>query len=248
MGRFDAVVCDIDGCLSPEHSGPMDVASLARIAEHNRLAQTPGAGGNGGPPITLCSGRPQPFAEAMCRVIGNRTLPLVCENGVWLYDPATNGYEMDPAITEEQLEGVAEASRWVRRDLGPRGVTIQPGKAASISLYHTDTSVLRGLMPELEQVFAREGWPLRVSMTWLYINCDLRHVSKGTGMRRLMERTGLTRERLAGIGDTMNDMAIREHVAWFACPANAQPELKKHADYVAAASEAEGVVEILGRL
>ncbi len=243
-GRFDAIVCDIDGCLSPEHSGPMDAHALARIADWNREAQER----DERPALTLCSGRPQPFAEAMCRLIGNRTLPIVCENGVWMYDPATNEYLMDPAITEGHLEMVAAGTRWVRRELGPKGVTIQPGKAASISLYHRQTDVLRGLMPEIERTFAREGWTLRVSMTWLYINCDLAHVSKASGVRRLRERTGLIRERLAGIGDTTSDLAIRENVAWFACPSNAQDELKKHADIVAQKPEAEGVLEILGHL
>lgn len=244
MRQFDAIVCDIDGCLSPEHSGPMDAGALSRIAAYNLGAQESGDR----PVLTLCSGRPQPFAEAMCRLIGNRTLPIVCENGVWLYDPAANEYVMDPAITPEQLEIIAEATRWVRQELGPRGVTIQPGKAASISLYHADTSVLRGLAPEIERVFAREGWGLRVSMTWLYINCDLAHVSKGSGVRRFCERTGLGRDRLAGIGDTTSDLAIREHVAWFACPSNAQDELKQRADFVASKPEAEGVLEILARM
>lgn len=242
--RFDAIVCDIDGCLSPEHSGPMNAHALARIADHNQQSQDR----RDRPVLTLCSGRPQPFAEAMCRLIGNRTLPIVCENGVWIYDPATNEYLMDPAITPGHLDMIAEGTRWVRRELGPKGVTIQPGKAASISLYHADTSILRGLMPKIERTFTREGWTLRVSMTWLYINCDLAHVSKSSGVHRLMQLTGLTRERLAGIGDTTSDLAIRENVAWFACPSNAQDELKRHADFVAARPEAEGVLEIIGAM
>lgn len=244
MRRYDAVICDIDGCLSPEHSGPMDVASLALIADHNRLAQDRGDR----PVLTLCTGRPQPFAEAMCRLLANRTVPIVCENGVWLYDPATNEYVMDPAITPENLEHVAAAAAWVRRDLGPRGVAIQPGKAASVSLYHKDTQFLRSLAPEVERRFRDEGWNLRVSMTWLYINCDLAHVSKGTGIDRLLARTGHTRDRLAGIGDTTGDLAIRERVAFFACPSNAQEEIKPRADLVATQAEAEGVVEILEAL
>src|SRR5512134_2563031 len=95
MRRFDAVISDIDGCLSPESSTPMNAAALAQIAEHNRLAQESGDR----PVLTVCSGRPQPFAEAMCRLLANRTLPCVAENGVWMYSPADNRYEMDPAIT-----------------------------------------------------------------------------------------------------------------------------------------------------
>ena len=63
-----------------------------------------------------------------------------------------------------------------------------------------------------------------------------------------MAATGLRRERLAGIGDTMGDLAIREHVAHFACPSNAQDALKPHADKVAGAAEIEGVIEILDSL
>ncbi len=242
--RFDAVVCDIDGCLSPEHSGPMDARGLARVAEHNRLAQEVGDR----PVVTVCSGRPQPFAEAMCRLIGNRTLPCVAENGVWLYHPAENRYDLDPRITEEHLGAVEAARAWVRRDLGPRGVVMQPGKVASISLYHADTALLMSMEGRVREAFAREGWPLRVSRTWFYINCDLAHVSKATGLDRFFAATGLTRARVAGIGDTMSDLAIAERVGFFACPANADEQLRARAAYVSAHAETEGVLDILGHL
>ncbi len=242
--RFDAVISDIDGCLAPEDSGPMEAAALARVADHNRMAQEAGDR----PVVTVCSGRPQPFAEAVCRLIGNRTLPCVAENGVWLYHPADNRYDMDPRITDGHLAAVDEARAWVRRALGPRGVTIQPGKAASIPLYHPDTPFLRSLEGRVREEFARRAWPLRVSLTWLYINCDLEFVSKATALDRLLAATGLRRERLAGIGDTPGDSAIAERVSFFACPANADEGLKARAQYVSPRPEVQGVLDILGRL
>lgn len=240
-GRFDAVICDIDGCLSPETSEPMDTPRLARLAEYNRLAQERGDR----PVLTVCSGRPEPFAEAMCRLLGNRTLPAIAENGVWLYHPRDNGWDRDPAITPEHLRAVQEAREWVEAELGPRGVVMQPGKAASISLYHRDTPLLRSLEGPVREEFRRRGWPLRVSMTWYYINCDLEHISKATALDRFTAVTGLVRERLAGIGDTMSDAAIADKVAWFACPANAAEGIRARADYVAKGAETAGVVEIL---
>ncbi len=238
--RFDLIVSDIDGCLQPESNTAMDLESLSKIAAWNRDADRCGM-----PRLTLCSGRPQPFAEAMCKVVGNLSVPCVAENGVWLYHPGTNEYLMDSSITREHLAAVREASAWLEREFGPVGVSQQPGKAASISLYHPDTRVLKEIWGRVGEQFDKCGWPLRVSMTWLYINCDLRHVSKATGMRRLIESTGVPRERIAGIGDTMSDLAIREHCGWFACPANAAQELKPRADMVASEPEARGVVEIL---
>ena len=242
--RHDAVICDIDGCLAPESSDPIDVESLTQIARYNQLAQAKGDR----PIVTVCSGRPEPFAEAMCRLIGNRTLPCIAENGVWMYHPGRNVYDRDPAILSEHIAAVGEATQWVDRDLGPLGVVIQPGKSCSISLYHDDTDFLKSLEAVVRDVFVREKWPLRVSMTWLYINCDLAHISKGTALDRWMAATGIPRDRLAGIGDTRSDLPIVERVAWFATPANALDELKGRASYVASYPEAAGVLEILERL
>jgi hydroxymethylpyrimidine pyrophosphatase-like HAD family hydrolase len=242
--RFDAVVCDIDGCLCPETTEALDGPRLERVAEHNRAAQSR----RDRPVVTVCSGRPEPFVEAMCRLITNRTLPCVAENGVWLWHPADNRYDMDPRISSEHLRAVQEARAWVTEHLGPRGVVMQPGKSASISLYHPDTAFLRSLEPVVREAFTGHGWPFRFSMTWFYINCDLEIVSKATGLDRVMAAAGLARERIAGIGDTMGDLAIRERVAFFACPANADERVKAHADYVSPHAEVEGVLDILGRL
>lgn len=242
-GELDAVICDIDGCLCSETTAGFDLEALGRVAAWNQLARQQ----LDRPPVTLCTGRPQPFAESMARLIGCH-LPCVCENGVWLYDPVANVYELDEAIRIEHRDTIREATAWVERELGPRGVTIQPGKSASISLYHADLHMLTSLVPMLERAFAACGWPLRVSMTWYYINCDLAHISKGTGLDRLIAQQGWKRSRLAGIGDTTSDAAIADRVGWFACPANAHEAITPRAAYVSPHDEARGVVDILAQL
>ncbi len=242
--RYDAVICDIDGCLAPEKTDPMDAPRLVQVAEYNRLAYELGDR----PVVTVCTGRPQPFAEAICRLIGNHTLPAICEMGVWLWWPDGNRYDRDPAITPKDLHAVHEVVEWIETEYGPKGVVQQPGKTCSTSLYHDDTEYLKSLMPRLREEIERRGWPFRVSDTWLWINIDLVHVSKATGIERMMSETSLTRDRLAGIGDTIGDKAIRDHVAFFACPANATDEIKEHADYISPHAEAEGVLDILEKL
>lgn len=240
-----AIISDIDGCLIPESSAPLNAAALAILADHNERAQRD----HDRPIITLCSGRPQPFVEALCRLIANRTLPAIAENGVWLWHPATNRYDIDPAITADHLDAIDDIRRYVRRDLQPLGVVMQPGKAASVSLYHEHTQVLRDLMPAFRDRAEHERWPVRLSMTWLYINCDLAHISKATAIARFKAATGLTTPDLAGIGDTPSDKAIAEHVAFFAIPSNAHDAIKPHnhpaTRYVSPHPEIEGVLDIL---
>lgn len=239
-----AIVCDIDGCLAPETSEPLALERLAQLAAHNRRA----AAQRDRPMLTLCSGRPAPFVEAMARLLGVRDLPAVAENGVWLWFPADGRYELDGRITVDQCRQVGEASLWAAQQLEPLGFMQQPGKRCSMSLYHADEQQLVRAAAELPAVFERQGWPLRVSRTWHWINCDLAQVSKATGIERLRQHADVPRHRLAGIGDTLGDLGIRHQVGWFACPANAVAELKQHADYVSPAAELDGVLDILRHL
>jgi hydroxymethylpyrimidine pyrophosphatase-like HAD family hydrolase len=103
-------------------------------------------------------------------------------------------------------------------------------------------------MPRVREACDSRGWPLRVSRTRYYVNCDLDFVSKGTAIDRLCAEVGLKRARLAGIGDSESDLAIRERVAFFGCPANAVEPLRSVADYVSPYHLAEGVIDILRRL
>ena len=242
--QYDIIISDIDGCLSPESSTPFDVANLAKIAEHNVLALERGDR----PMLTVCSGRPQPFAEAMCRLLQNTMLPCVCENGAWLYHPGTNVYTLDPAITKAHLQAVHDLSAWCFDTFGPSGVTQQPGKTASVTLFHPDTAYLKTLVAKVEAQCTLAGWPFRVSMTWFYINCDLAFVNKGTGLARLAQSIRYDKARTVGIGDTVADKYIADFSGFFACPANAQAGIKEHAHFIAASPESAGVVEILHRV
>lgn len=249
--KFDLVLCDIDGCLVAETTAPFDLPSLSAIAAHNRAAQEQ----FDRPVLTPCTGRPQPFAEAICRLTANRTVPAICENGVWLYHPGPNIYSMDPSIEEPHLRVVPELQAWLLSEFGPkgrerrgRGIALQPGKAASVSIYHPEVEYVRELMPRLREILAERMPMFRVSMTGFYINCDLKHISKGTAIDWLLSMVKLPRERIAGIGDMPSDLPIRERVGFFACPSNADASVKAVADYVSPHEQAIGVLDILERV
>lgn len=240
-GQYDLVICDIDGCLSSESHAPINGPALSAIAEHNRQAITD----RDRPIVTLCSGRPIAFVECLCRLLHNTLIPCIGENGVWIWRPADNSFQIEPTITEEHLEIVHEARKLLRSLYQEHGVIQQPGKSASTALYHPDTEYLRSIQPTIAEAFDKQGWPIRVSMTWLYINCDLLHVNKGTAIDRLLAETLIDPQRTAGIGDTMGDKFIADRVSWFGCPANAEAEIKKSATYVSEHQEVEGVLDML---
>ena len=244
LPAYDAIICDIDGCLSPEHPRPTDLPSISTIAAWNARAREAGDV----PALTLCTGRPQPFAEAVARMVGAFRLPIVCEGGVWLLEMDPYRWSMDPRIDDGHREIIREVERWALGQF--EGSFLETGKSGAVTVFHErgpeylETVVLPAVWTRIND----EGWPLRASMTWTCVNIELEFISKASGIDRLLERTGLRSERLAGIGDTMSDLAIRERVAFFACPANADEKLKAHADFVSDKEEAEGVLDILERI
>lgn len=241
LAATDLIVCDIDGCLAAEAGGPFDLERLGAVAAVNTRARELGRPA----PLTVCTGRPQPFAQAFCRLLQNDTAPCIAEHGVWLWDPATGASEIDPDITADHLEAVRQAEQLLLGEFGGRGVSLLPGKAASVTLCHTDAELLQAIAPAVQAMLSGQGWPFHVSMTWNYINCDLDHISKASGVRRLLEATGADPRRSIGIGDTASDLPVAEAVGWFGCPANASDAVKERADYVSPHDHTRGVLNIL---
>ncbi len=234
------IICDIDGCLGPEAQGTVHSAEgLARLRRYNEAAHA----GAPWPALTLCSGRPLPYVEALARVLDVRH-PAIAENGVWLWTPSAPP-ACDPAIEPAIREGLAAFSRWVRTAIEPRGVQRQPGKECSLSLRPTDPATLDTLVTELATYCAEHDLPLRISRTVEWVNCDLLVIDKGTGVCRLREHCGLAREQLAAIGDTPHDLAMRREVARFGAPGNAHPDVKALADRVSTHTELRGVFDLL---
>lgn len=244
--RFDVVFCDVDGCLMPEEAVPADVAALGAVAEHNARARRD----RDRPIVVPCTGRPQPFCEAVCKVLGTLDgVPAICEHGGWRYFFEAFRWDMDPGITRTDRDNLRACERWVEDELGPLGCFLELGKHTSVTVLHRDAEHLhRDLMPVIERTVRERGWGLKLSTTWTCVNLTLAQVSKGGAIRRTMDELGLDRSRCAGIGDTMGDLSIREMVGWFGCPSNALDGLKPHADMVAGAPFARGVLELLAAL
>ena len=152
---------------------------------------------------------------------------------------------MDPSITPDQLEMVHAAERLSLELFRDQGVTLQPGKSASVTLYHPDPEVIHGVIPALKAEFEKRGWQFRVSPTLFYINCDLPQINKASGIDQLLMRTNIDPKRTAGIGDTSSDLAIADRVKTFGCPANAFAEVKEAADFVSQFEQIDGVLDFM---
>ncbi|MFW5686491.1 MAG: HAD family hydrolase [Spirochaetota bacterium] len=247
--RYKLIVSDVDGCLAPEESAAWDLESFSRLA---RLVRGEGDEDHGGSPLplTLCTGRPQPYVEVLMKLLDVR-LPAICESGAVVYSLADNRSTYGPGVTQEKLDELFEIRHFVTGELLARNpeAVHQFGKEAQISVYAEDPSRIPALADEVREFCRRfEDDPVEISASHYYLNISLRGVTKGTALRQLMDSLGLHADDVAAVGDTVGDMALREEAGFFACPSNATPDIKRVADYVSPSPDVAGMLDIVERL
>lgn len=240
------VLADIDGCISPEESRAWDGCAFEEFARVSRAAA---AGNSRMAPVTLCTGRPQPYVEALMKILDIR-YPAICEGGAVFYSLHDNRSYFAPGISREMVQGLQRLRSAIIETLFPRypQLVYQFGKEAQISLYSEDPRCFPEIIPQVHRLAVSiPGLQISVSPSHYYLNIDLAGVSKGLAIKRLLEQLSLTGDEAAGIGDTAGDISIRENVSFFACPANAVPIIRERADYVSPYPDIQGVLDILRR-
>jgi 3-deoxy-D-manno-octulosonate 8-phosphate phosphatase (KDO 8-P phosphatase) len=80
------------------------------------------------------------------------------------------------------------------------------------------------------------------------VELHLRSGPKGEVLRAVQGRLEITPAQTAAMGDDLPDLALFAHAGFCAAPANARPEVKRRAHYVATASGGAGAVREVAEL
>ncbi|HOF39864.1 MAG TPA: HAD hydrolase family protein [Candidatus Hydrogenedentes bacterium] len=237
------IVTDLDGCVSPEESVAWDLGPFVEFA---RLSRAASAGESTLAPLTLCTGRPQPYVEVLMKILDIRA-PAICENGAVLYSLHDNWARFGPGVTSEKTHRLRAVRDFIETELlheYPQAV-MQFGKEAQLSVFSQDPAVLLAMQPRVEQFVRENGPELIINCSHFYLNLSLAGVDKGSSLRALFDELGVQPHEVAGIGDTVGDLPLRDAVGFFACPSNAQDEIKAVADYISPEPTVSGLLDIL---
>lgn len=237
------IITDLDGCVSPEESVPWDLDLFFEFARMSRAASE---GETSLAPLTLCTGRPQPYAEVLMKILDIRA-PVICENGAVLYSLDDNWARVGPGVTPEKVRGLRAVRNFIETELLPEHpeAVIQFGKEAQLSVFSKDPLVLPKMQSRVEQFVSEHGPELIINCSHYYLNLSLAGVNKGSTLHALLKELGVEPHEVAGIGDTVGDLPLRDTVGFFACPANSQAEIKAVADYVSPKPTIAGLLDIL---
>src|SRR4030042_563906 len=123
------IVCDIEGFLTINKKQPIDTGTLVKLQAYCELARR-----GEKPPLVLCTGRPQPYAEAILQHLDAffPNFPSVVENGLFLYDSVEDVLIANPAIEGRETE-LRRVKDYILANLA--GISqLEPGKELCISL------------------------------------------------------------------------------------------------------------------
>lgn len=238
------IISDVDGCLTTEASEAWDQEHLLELGRRQRAAL---AGKGTMAPITLCTGRPQPYVEAMMKLLGIEA-PCICENGAVIYTLHDNNARYAPGVTGDTVLGIRLVRSFIETEIltGRKDAFLQFGKESQISVFSQTPEIFPAMRAKIESYVAGYGGPeLLINQSHFYLNISIKGVDKGSTLKTLLAMLKLKRGDVAGIGDTEGDLPLREAVGFFACPANATAPIKDVADYISPYPLLEGVLDIL---
>lgn len=243
-------ITDIDGCLIEGEKAGYDFAALAAIRELNRNAAADPAI----PQVTICSGRPYPYVEAMLKLIDS-PLPGIFEHGCGLYFP-TRELRHECAYHPQAVLAGADQQRWnelVQRILRETGAGQQCAKRAIVTFFPPEGEPPAELARFVAGLIAEAGLPLQAGHTAASVDVTPNGINKATGLRWLLDELAgegwpLTLDEVASVGDSPSDICFMEVTAFSAAPANAAQSVLRMANYVSPQRYTRGVLDILERV
>lgn len=235
------IVLDADGVISKGEAQPFDLALFARLRTLNQRARQ----GEAVPAVTLNTGRPSPYVEAVMQAIDGWQ-PALYESGAGLYYPDTYQFETSPILTQKRQLLLQDLLQQIDNAVVKTGKAYwQPGKSICHTLFAHPPLTIADLIGKIEELAAKYSGQFIVAQAKLALNIHPADIDKGTGLQWLSQVTGISVTEMGGVGDTAGDVDFLRLVGHSAAPANATDEVKRVVQYVSSEIDAEGLHDIL---
>jgi phosphoglycolate phosphatase (TIGR01487 family) len=183
--------------------------------------------------VVLASGNTSCFMDALCKMIGTEGTFIAENGGVYRI-----GFFGQPVITGDQAP-VRAALSIVRDHFSEKGITLD---LFSPAYRFSDLAFARTVPAEEVRRVLKDN-PVQVIDTGYAIHLQAPGISKGTALVALAEKMGLAPADFLAIGDSVNDVQMLKTAGIGVTVANAHPETKAVAHYIAAKEYGDGFVE-----
>lgn len=220
-------ITDLDGCLTTPFETP-DWDKLSEIRRLNQQSQHDIAV----PPLTICSGRPMPYVEAVAQWLGVK-IPAVFESA-GLYELSTNKVTFLPVFDEQAQERIEQLKNWMQREIIDKhpGMILEFTKRMDAGLIHIEKGVIDEVYPRVKEYISEHYPDFEVHKTEVSINILLKGNNKKNGILKLCENMEIEPSQAAYIGDSGGDIPGLEIVGRPFAPANAAEQVKSVSEVI----------------
>lgn len=214
-------VTDLDGCISYPFKTPK-WETINKIRELNLLSRTDETV----PPLTICTGRPYPYAEAVAQWLDVQ-LPFVFESAA-LYIWEGNKIETALESHDGALDPIRKMKEWIQKDLLTSFPTAQFEftKMMDAGIVCPDKDVVEKMHPIMQKKVDADYPELEIHTTDVSVNILMPGNNKLQGMKLLAKKVGVELNEIAYIGDTGGDIPALENVKMAFSPKNATRAVK----------------------
>lgn len=215
-------VLDLDGCTTEPFKSP-DWEAFTAIRTLNRNSVTDPFI----PQLSLCTGRPQPYAEAIAQMLDIQR-PILFESGAGAYDPVNVRFSWHPAVNESGLSQIRTIMAWMENTLTVKhpGAYIEFTKRTDAGIVHSDPALIPVLKHEIESFIAQNGLFLEVHHTPVSVDVLMSGINKGSGITWLSNMLNIPLHQIAYIGDSSGDIPALKKVGRPFAPLNADDSVK----------------------
>jgi phosphoglycolate phosphatase len=183
--------------------------------------------------VVLASGNTPCFMDALCKMIGTRGT-FIAENGGVFRIGYTGTLRItgDQALSRKALEAVQTHYRALGKEL----------ELFSPAYRYSDLAFARSVPVDEVKTILRDH-PVQVLDTGYAIHLQPPGINKGTALVELARELGLAPADFLAIGDSLNDIQMLKTAGIGITVANAHPEIKAVAQYIAKKEYGDGFVE-----
>jgi len=185
--------------------------------------------------VVLASGNTSCFMDALCKMIGTQGTFIAENGGVFRVGyTGTLRIKGDQDICRKALE-IVQA---YYRDQGKELVLFSP-------TYRFSDLAFARMVPVDEVKTILENFPVNVLDTGYAIHLQSPGIDKGTALEALAGEMNLLPSDFLAVGDSLNDIQMLKKAGIGVTVANAHPDIKAVAEFIAKKEYGNGFVEVI---
>ena len=217
-----ALLTDIDGTITD----PTRRISTGSIETIRSLVDS-------GIEVVLASGNTSCFMDALSKMIGTKGTFIAENGGVFRV-----GFSGQLVIRGDQA-AIKTALTVVQEHFQKQGISLD---LFSPTYRFSDLAIARTVPADEVRMVLRDE-PVQVIDTGYAIHLQTPGINKGTALRELAQEMRLTPADFLAIGDSLNDVQMLKAAGIGITVANAHPDVKAVAQYIAGKEYGDGFVE-----